>query len=355
MQVPFSAAPHDDILALLVQIALLLLTARLLGALAQKMKQPSVAGEIAAGVLLGPSVLGRLWPAAGAWIVPTPGTQGYLLETVSLIGAMFLLLITGMEMDLRLIRQRARTAIGVSVGGVAVCMASGFWLGWYLPDWARGPSASQLVFALFLAIAMSISAIPVIAKVLIDLKMLRRDIGQTIIAAGMSDDTIGWILLSAVAALAVGETVTVGSTLLTIGKVVGFIVVSLTLGRWVVDRIARLIIARFEAHSMLVTLVVGLAFLFGAVAQALHFEAVLGAFVLGLVVGQIRRIPHAVVRDIESVGLSVFAPIFFAVAGLKVDVLALTEPRLLWVMSEAIVLDDGRGKPMPKGRRVTSW
>jgi nucleotide-binding universal stress UspA family protein len=82
---------------------------------------------------------------------------------------------------------------------------------------------------------------------------------------------------------------------------------------------------------MLVTMVVGLAFLFGAVAQALHFEAVLGAFVLGLVVGQIRRIPHAVVRDIESVGLSVFAPIFFAVAGLKVDVLALTEPRLLWV------------------------
>src|SRR5690606_31548945 len=128
-------------------------------------------------------VLSSLLPFLGEWIVPQTEVQGYLLEVVSLIGAMFLLLITGLETDLALIRRHARTAIGVSFGGITVTFLTGFLLGQNLPDFLLADSDQRLIFALFVATAMSISAIPVIAKVLMDLNLMRRDVGQTIIAA----------------------------------------------------------------------------------------------------------------------------------------------------------------------------
>jgi Kef-type K+ transport system membrane component KefB len=140
----FTAASHHDVLVLLFQLALLLFAARALGEIAQRLGQPSVVGEILAGILLGPSFLSSLIPALGEWIVPQTDVQGYLLEVVSLIGAIFLLLITGLETDLALIRRHARTAIGVSYGGILVTFSSGFALGMLLPDFllADNPSSA---------------------------------------------------------------------------------------------------------------------------------------------------------------------------------------------------------------------
>jgi len=129
----FSAASHHDILALIIQIAVLLLAARGLGEIAQRLGQPSVVGEILAGILLGPSLLSSMIPAVGSWIVPQTAVQGYLLEVVSLIGVIFLLLITGLETDLALIRRQARIAVGVSLGGITLSFSSGFLLGWFMP------------------------------------------------------------------------------------------------------------------------------------------------------------------------------------------------------------------------------
>ncbi|HEX8384574.1 MAG TPA: cation:proton antiporter, partial [Rubricoccaceae bacterium] len=115
---PFTAASHHDVLVLLVQVAVLLFSARALGEVAQRLGQPSVVGEILAGILLGPSLLSTFVPAAGAWIVPQTEVSGYLLEVVSMIGVMLLLLVTGLETDLSLIRKHARTATGASLGGI---------------------------------------------------------------------------------------------------------------------------------------------------------------------------------------------------------------------------------------------
>lgn len=325
----FSAAPHHDILLLVLQVAVLLFAARALGEVAQRLGQPSVVGEIMAGIILGPSVLATLFPGFGEWIVPQTATQGYLLEVVSLIGAMFLLLITGLETDIKLIKRHARTAIGVSFGGISVTFASGFLLGQYLPDFLLADTEERLVFSLFVATAMAISAIPVIAKVLMDLNLMRRDIGQTILAAGMSDDTTGWILLSIVAGLASGESVTIGSVLQIVGSIIAFMILSFTVGRWLVRKLLAYVQDEVYSTDRLLTLVIVLTFAWGAITQALHLEAVLGAFIMGILFGMMPRLPEDIIHKLESMTLGIFAPIFFAVAGLKVNILNLLDPTLI--------------------------
>jgi Kef-type K+ transport system membrane component KefB/nucleotide-binding universal stress UspA family protein len=334
----FTAASHHDVLVLLFQLALLLFAARALGEIAQRLGQPSVVGEILAGILLGPSFLSSLIPALGEWIVPQTDVQGYLLEVASLIGAIFLLLITGLETDLALIRRHARTAIGVSYGGILVTFSSGFALGMLLPDFLLADNEQRLVFALFVATAMSISAIPVIAKVLMDLNLMRRDIGQTIIAAGMSDDTTGWILLSVVAGLASGQAITAGSVLATVGSVLGFLVLSFTVGRWLVKRLLDFVQDEVISQDRLLTLVLVMTLTWGALTQALNLEAVLGAFIMGILFAQMPRLPEKVHHQLESVALGIFAPIFFATAGLKVNILNLLEPRLILIAIIVILI-----------------
>jgi len=250
----FSSASHHDVLILVIQIAVLLLVARLLGELFVRMGQPSVIGEILAGIVLGPSILSGAVPFLGEFIVPQTEVQGYLLEVISLLGAMFLLLITGLETDIKLIKRHARTAIGVSFGGISITFLSGFLLGQYLPDFLLAEDSSRLIFSLFVATALAISAIPVIAKVLMDLNLMRRDIGQTILAAGMSDDTIGWILLSIVAGIAAGDAVSVGSVLQTVGSVLAFLVISFTAGRWFVLKAINFVQDEMVQHDRLLTL-----------------------------------------------------------------------------------------------------
>lgn len=328
---PFTAAPHHDVLFLIIRIAILLLTARALGEAAQRLGQPSVVGEILAGIVLGPSLLSGFVSAINGWLVPQTKVEGYLLEVVSLIGAMFLLLITGLETDLTLIRRHARTAIGTAAGGLIIPFATGFLLGLHLPDFLLVDTGRRLVFALFIAASMSISAIPVIAKVLIDLNLMRRDIGQTIIASGMCDDTSAWIILSIIVGLASGDAVTVSSVLRAAGSVIGFMALSFTAGRWLVKKALDFVQDEVISQERLLTLVIVMTFAWGAITQALKLEAVLGAFVMGILFGQMPRFPDSVHQKLQSIALGIFAPIFFAVAGLKVNVINLFKPTLIAV------------------------
>lgn len=337
MTQPFTAAPHHDILVFLVQIAVLLLTARVLGEVARRIGQPTVIGEILAGIVLGPSLLSGFVPLVNEWLIPHNTTQGYLLEIVSLMGVMFLLLITGLETDLALIRSRARSAIGVSLGGLSVTLTIGFIVGQLLPDWLLINPEDRLVFALFLATAMAISAIPVVAKVLMDLNLMRRDVGQTIIAAAMIDDTIGWVILSVVIGLATGGSVTAGGVAQSIGNVLALMLISFTVGRWFISRALVFVQNHIGLRDKVLTLVVVLMFVWGAIGQALGLEALLGAFVVGIVLSQIPRLNPDIIHRLESIAFGIFSPIFFAVAGLKVDARRLLEPELL-VLTVALLV-----------------
>ena len=327
MDVPNAPSSHGDVLQLVIQLALLLGFARLLGELARRIGQPAVVGEILAGVILGPSVLGALIPGVAAIWLPASPVQAQLLETVALIGVMLLMVVTGFETDLGLIRRRAGTAVGVATGGLLLPFAAGLALGWWFPTDLLGDPDQRLVFALFLATAMAVSAIPVLASILLELRLMRRDIGQTMLAAGMVDDLAGWAVLGVVIALAAGDggLGTVGVTVLT---VVFFLAVTIVLGPFLVSRTIRFVHRASGTSHRFLTVTLVLVFGWAAFSQALHLEPVIGAFAMGILLGRVRRLPVSVAESLESMALGVFAPIFFAVAGLKVEIVALAEPRL---------------------------
>lgn len=337
----FSAAPHQDMLLLVIRVGALLFAARLLGDLCQRVGQPAVLGELLAGLVLGPSVLGALSPALSFFLIPQTPVGGHLLGVVSLLGAMFLLLITGLETDIGLIRHHARTAFGVSAGGILITFSAALAVGLLLPRDLMSSDHPQFLCALFLALSVSIAAISVVAKVLMDLNLMRRDIGQTLIAAGLSDDIIGWIVFSIIAGVAASGKVDPLAVLEIIAEVLGFLVLSMTLGRRVVRRLLSFVQDHAVGRDPSLSLVVVLTFVWGAVTQALHIEAVLGAFVMGLLFGQMRRLPAVVHEQLESMALAVFAPIFFATAGLRVNLHHLREPRLLVVAAVLLVVAVG--------------
>ena len=184
-----------QILHFLVQVGVLLLASRVLADLMKRWGQAAVIGELLAGVVLGPSILGHLAPAVYGWLFPNDPLISHLLEALAWIGVIALLLYIGLETDLSILRGMGRTAAVVSVFGMVVPFACGLALGWLLPAHYLAAPGQRVIFALFMAVAVAISAVPVIAKILLDLGLLRRDLGMLILAAGIIDDTTGWLLL----------------------------------------------------------------------------------------------------------------------------------------------------------------
>jgi Kef-type K+ transport system membrane component KefB len=322
---------EHELLLFLLQFALLLVVARSLGMVATRFGLPSVVGELLAGLVIGPSLLGNIAPGLFDWLFPQEAAQFHLLEIVSWLGVIMLLILTGLETDIGLIARKGKSAAAISIGGIVVPFATGLGLGFMLPESFVAAPDKRLVFALFIGTAMSISAIPVIAKVLMEMNVIRRDIGQVTLAAGMIDDTIGWILLSVVAGLAGSGTVSFLSVGRSFLSVVLVLVLAYTLGRRLVSLLLRTLDNHVGGDSVMLTALMALALTFGAVTQALRLEAVLGAFIAGILVGQVKRFDERLRHMFEQVALGIFAPVFFAAAGLRVDLAALAQPRVLAV------------------------
>lgn len=325
----FAAISHEDLLKLVASIAILLGSARLLAEMMNRIGQPAVLGEILAGVLLGPSALSAVFPALGRLVVPQTDLQSQLLDGIAFIGIMALMVVVGMETDLALIRRRARTATAVGIGGLILPFASGFLIAGAFPDDLIGDPGRRPVFALFLAVALALSAIPVLAKILADLGLLRGEFGQTALAAGMIDDVLGWSLLGLVTAFAATGEITLAAGAIALGSVLFFFVATVWIARPLARLSLRFVEGRFHLRDRLLTLIVVFAFGWGAVTHALHLEPILGAFAIGIIFGQMKRLPVESGQKLESITFGVFAPIFLATAGLRLRLDVLLEPDLL--------------------------
>jgi Kef-type K+ transport system membrane component KefB/nucleotide-binding universal stress UspA family protein len=327
-----------ELLLVFFQFGLLLLVARSLGEAATRLHLPSVVGELLAGLVLGPTLFGSIAPGAFEAVFPATTSQLHLIEVVSWLGVMMLLILTGLETDVRLIARKGKGSAAISLGGIAVPFATGVALGFLLPkDFVATPD-KRLVFALFIGTAMSISAIPVIAKVMMEMNVIRRDIGQVTLAAGMIDDTVGWILLSVVAGMASGGGGSAGTALKSVLAVTAVILVSFTIGRRLVSGSVRLVDNYVGGDMAKITLLMVLALGWGSLTHALHLEAVLGAFIVGILVGEVKRFDQRVRHSFEQITLAIFAPVFFAMAGLRVDLGALFKVKVLLVAVVVLVV-----------------
>jgi K+:H+ antiporter len=321
---PLAPLPAHQALVFLLQVAVLLSMALALGAASRRLGLPAVVGELTAGVLLGPSVLGHLAPGLSAWLLPRKPDQMHLLDAVGLIGVLLLVAATGSHVDTAFLRRRRTAVFAIFLSGLLMPLGLGVALGYLLPGSLLAGDADRTVFALFIGVAMAVSAIPVLAKTLSDMDLLHRDIGQLAMAACVADDTIAWCLLSVVAALATTGA-HLSSVLVATLSVAGFLLVAWLVGRPLVGAGMRLS-ARAPGNSAPITVAMLVLIVGAATTQALGLEAVFGAFVAGVLLVRPGAGDPKRLAPLWTVALSVLAPLYLATAGLRMDLTALRSP-----------------------------
>jgi Kef-type K+ transport system membrane component KefB len=309
---------EHQLFLVLVEVAALVVGARLGGELALRLGVPQVVGELVVGICLGPSLFGWLWPGGFNALFPANPAQRNLLELLSWVGVIFLVVLSGWEVRLGVVRRSGRAVLSSWFGGFTLPFVFGFLLGLVIPDTLIGPTVGRSVFALFIATAMSISAIPVIARILLDLGLFRSRVGQVIMSTAVADDTVGWIMLAAVTGLAVNKAVDVGTVATALIGTALYLMLAFTVGQWLVRRAFRwsrnLRIPYAQTTVVLVVVLIS-----GAITQAIHVHLVLGTFIAGILIARSPDRERYAREGIQNVGMAFFIPFFFAYAGLKVD------------------------------------
>jgi len=311
---------EHQLLIFLIQLFLLLLVARGLGSLFAKIHQPPIVGELMAGIFLGPSILGKISPSAFKWLFPVESPQPQMLESITWIGLLLLMLLAGAEVDISIIAKQKKPIFLTSIMGIALPFVFGLALGLFLlPDSYIGLNSNRIFLSLFLATALSISALPVITRILMDLNLLKSDIGIVNMASAMLNDLAGWIIFSIIIGLFSGEGYHLGKlvkiTLLTL-IFAGF---CLTFGRLIMGKILDLTQKKSSSNSRILTLALSSSFLCGAVTQGIGIHAVFGSFMAGIMLSGSHHLKSSTKDIIRDFTIGIFAPLFFATVGLRID------------------------------------
>ena len=306
------------VLVFATQLVVLLTLARTLGFVARRLGQPPVVGELAAGVLLGPSVLGSLAPGVAGWLFPPSDVQQGMLYAVAWLGAVLLLASTGTEIDLPLLRRLLRGNALLPVMSVLLPLAGGLALGWVLPDAFLGADIGRGVFAAFVGVALTVSGLPVVARILLDMGLLRRDLGHLTVAVASFDDVVGWLLLGVLTRLTIDPD---GWGTLGVGVAVALVALAviLTVGQRLVDTVLRASFRLTDSVSGPFTVTLIVILLGAALAEWAGLDALFGALVAGIVLGRSPLRRPMVRRSVTLLSTAVLAPIFFATVGMALD------------------------------------
>jgi Kef-type K+ transport system membrane component KefB/nucleotide-binding universal stress UspA family protein len=318
----------SDEVILAVQVMLLLFVGRGLGELMQRAGQPAVIGNLLAGLILGPSLFGWVWPQAHHLIFPSDPKIKSLITGISDMGVMMLLLLTGMETDLKLVRKVGFPAIAVTTTGVAVPFACGFAAAWFMPDSILPTQGTRLVAALFLGTALSISSIKIVAMVVREMNFMRRNLGQIIVASAIMEDTTGWVIVSITLGIAGAGGFALGGLAKTVIGTAVFLALSYTIGRKLVFWLIRWVNDTFVSEYAVVTAILIVMLLMALITQAIGVNTVLGAFVAGVLVGESPILSQQIQDELRGFITAFMMPIFFGMSGLSADLTILKDPHL---------------------------
>lgn len=338
-----SGSGHSEGL-LIAEIVLLLLTGRILGEGMQRLGQPALMGNLLAGLVLGPSLFGAIWPEAQKLIFPPDLTQKAMIDGLSQAGILFLLLLTGMETDVKLVGKMKGAAVAISLAGIALPFACGFALGIYLPDSLMPQMpGGRLVPALFLGTALSISSIKIVAMVVREMNFMRRNLGQIIVSTAIMEDTVGWVIIAITFGIAGAGKVDALGLAKTIGGVILFMTFCFTAGRWLVFSAIRWVNDTFRGDFPVVTVIIVIMGVMALITQLLGIRTVLGAFMAGVLIGQSPILTDHIQQQLRGMITAFFMPIFFGMSGLAADLTILRDPAMA-LLTGGLVLIASFGK-----------
>jgi len=318
--------PSDAIF--FAQIITLMMVGRLLGEAMLRLRQRAVMGQLIAGLLLGPSFFGFLFPDLQHALFPKNTEQKAMIDAISQFGILLLLLLTGMETDLKLVRKTGRASLFASLMGIVIPFLCGVGLGEMLPDSMLPDPGKRLITSLFLGTALSIASVKIVAMVVREMNFMRRVVGQVILASAIIDDSVGWIIVSIIFSLALhGSIETVSLAQSVIGTIV-FMVASLTIGRRAVFFIIRWVNDTFVSEFAVITAILVIMGVMALITYLIGVHTVLGAFVAGLLVGESPILTRHIDEQLRGIITAFFAPVFFGIAGLTADLTILADPKI---------------------------
>jgi Kef-type K+ transport system membrane component KefB len=322
---------------LLLTLAAVLLLGRILGLLFRYVGQPPVIGEVVAGILLGPSVLGVLWPQAGQLVMPASVAPS--LEVVAQLGVILYMFLVGLELDLAALRKHARATLVISQASIALPFILGASLALVLYPRLSAPDVPTRSFVLFVGVAMSITAFPVLSRILTDRGAQKTPLGILALACAALNDVAAWCLLAVVAGIAQAK---LGGALVSIALTLAYILFMFTIVRPVAGCWLKRLGAggpdRESSGLVLVALLVS-----ALLTEAIGIHAIFGAFMLGAVIPHDSAVARTFVSKLEDLVCVLLLPAFFAFTGLRTKITLLTDMEL-WLICGLIIVLASVGK-----------
>lgn len=328
----------SDVARLLLALIVVVAVARLAGWTAKRVGQPPVVGEVVAGILLGPSLFGRVAPGVAAFVLPDAVVPA--LKAVAQVGVVAFMFLVGLELDVERLRRRPGATVVVSSASIAVPFALGAALGLGLYGWAAGPSVPKLPFVLFLGVSMAVTAFPVLARILTDRGEHKSELGVLALTCAAANDVAAWCLLALVVSV---HKARVADAAMTSGLAVLYLFVMLVVVRPFVERAVRRQELREGVSPGAVALVLlgVLASSFATAALGVH--AIFGAFVVGAIIPHDSRLAKLLTHKLEDLVVVVLLPVFFAVTGLRTK-LGLVDGWEAWAVVALVLVVASVGK-----------
>jgi Kef-type K+ transport system membrane component KefB/nucleotide-binding universal stress UspA family protein len=334
--------PHlelSDVTILLAQIAAIVLVSRTLGLVTRWLGQPLVIAEVVAGIVLGPSLLGWLWPEAMSALFPAASLPA--LKMLSQVGLVLFMFLVGLELDPRLLAGRAHSSVVISHTSIIFPFALGAGAAYWLRDGYSSPEVPFLSFVLFLGISMSVTAFPVLARILSERNLMTSRVGAITIACAAVDDVTAWCLLAFVVAVARAQGI--AQAVWTTGFALGYVLVMLVLVRPFARRVGARVASREGLTPTVVAIILLMLIASSTVTELIGIHALFGAFMFGAILPKEGKLADTLIEKLETVAVVLFLPLFFAYSGLRTQIGLVTHPTE-WLVALSLILVATVGK-----------
>lgn len=324
---------HHSVALLILQIVIIVIVARCFGWIFKKIGQPSVIGEILAGIILGPSLLGLHFPEVSAFLFPVQSLGS--LQVLSQIGLILFMFVIGMELNLKALQSKAHEAIVISHASIIIPFSLGVGLSYFIYGEFAPEHVDFTSFSLFIGIALSITAFPVLARIIQEQGIHKTKLGAIVITCAAADDITAWCLLAVV--IAIVKAGSFVSSLYTIFLALGYVIFMLKVLRPFLQKIGKLYQAEKDLNQSVVAIFFVVLLLSAFITETIGIHALFGAFMAGAIMPDNMNFRKLLIGKIEDVALVLLLPIFFVISGLRTEIGLIDDPKL-WEVTGLIIL-----------------